>query len=141
MVGLLADAGRKKLTAAMLGSDQERALRQAATAAVQLTARELDPAGGDQAGQLAMVITEIFGVPVPGGPLAGHATLLEELQAGVVQQLAPLDDPGLTGTGQSSAELLGVPGTVLAEQLAGHLVREVMLRGLVAARWCRWPAS
>ena len=129
LVGLLADAGRKKLTTALLGSDQERALRQAATAAVQLTARELHPVGGDQAVQLAMVISEIFGVPVPGGPLAGHATLLEELQAGIAQQLAALDDPGLTGTGQSSAELLGVPGTVLAEQLAGHLVREIMLRG------------
>ena len=50
-------------------------------------------------GQLAMVISEVFGVPVPGGPLAGQATVLEGLQAGVAQQLAPLDDPGLTGTG------------------------------------------
>jgi hypothetical protein len=33
-VGLLADADRKKLTALVLGSDQERAPRQAATAAV-----------------------------------------------------------------------------------------------------------
>ena len=37
--------------------------------------------------------------------------------------------PDLTGTGQSSAELLGVPGGVLAETLAGHLVREIMVRG------------
>ena len=34
LVGLVADAGRKKLTALVLGSDQERALRKAATAAV-----------------------------------------------------------------------------------------------------------
>ena len=40
-----------------------------------------------------------------------------------------LDDAGLTGTGQSSAEVLGVPGTVLADRLTGHLVREIMLRG------------
>src|SRR4051794_4997770 len=33
LVGLLADAGRKKLTTWVLGSDQERAVRQAATAA------------------------------------------------------------------------------------------------------------
>lgn len=46
LAGLLADAGRKKLTTLVLGSEQERALRQAATAAVQLTARELTPAGG-----------------------------------------------------------------------------------------------
>jgi hypothetical protein len=35
LVGLLADAGRKKLTALVLGGDQERALRKAAVAAVQ----------------------------------------------------------------------------------------------------------
>jgi hypothetical protein len=40
LIGLLADAGRKKLTTIVLGSDQERALRQAASAAVQLTASE-----------------------------------------------------------------------------------------------------
>ena len=43
LVGLLADAGRRRLTALTLGSEQERALRQAATAAVQVTARELCP--------------------------------------------------------------------------------------------------
>jgi hypothetical protein len=43
--------------------------------------------------------------------------------------LAVLDDPDITGTGQSSAELLGLPGGVLAETLAGHLVREIMARG------------
>ena len=40
-----------------------------------------------------------------------------------------LDDAGLTGTWQSSAEVLGVPGTVLADKLTGHLVREIMFRG------------
>ena len=35
----------------------------------------------------------------------------------------------LTGTGQSSADVLGTPGSVLAEKLAGHLVREIILRG------------
>ena len=40
-----------------------------------------------------------------------------------------LDDSGLTGTGQSSADVLGVPGTVLADKLTGHLVREIIVRG------------
>jgi len=35
LVGLLADAGRKKLITLVLGGDQERALRQAATAAIE----------------------------------------------------------------------------------------------------------
>ena len=34
LVGVLADAGRRKLTTVVLGSEQERALRSAATAAV-----------------------------------------------------------------------------------------------------------
>ena len=40
-----------------------------------------------------------------------------------------LDDAELTGTGQSSAEILGVPGAVLADKLTGHLVREIIVRG------------
>lgn len=73
------------MTAVVLGNDQGRALRRAVTTAVQLTARELDPAGDSQAGQLAMVISEVFGMQVSGGAansLAGQATLLNGLQAG-----------------------------------------------------------
>ena len=129
LVGLLADAGRKKLTTLVLGDVQERALQQAASAAVQDTAGELSPSDGQRAGQIAMVISEVFRAPVPDAPLAGVATLAEGLQAGIAGQLAVLDDAGLTGTGQSSAEVLGVSGAVLADRLTGHLVREIMLRG------------
>ena len=65
LVGQLADAGRKKLTELVLGSEQERALRQAADAAVWATAEEMSPSGGKQAGQVAMVISEVFRDPVP----------------------------------------------------------------------------
>ncbi len=128
LVGLLADAGRRKLTALVLGSDQERALRQAAGAAVEATAAQLAPAGGEHAGQLAMVVGEVFRGP-PGVALAGQVTVLEALQAGIAARLAVLDDPDATGTGQSSMELLGVPAGVLAEKLASCLVREIMVRG------------
>jgi hypothetical protein len=70
LVGLLADAGRKKLTALVLGGDQERALRKAAVAAVQDTAAEMS-SSAEQAGQLAMVISEVFREPVPYAPLPG----------------------------------------------------------------------
>ncbi len=65
LVGMLADAGRKRLTAWVLGSDQERALRRAAMAAVQLTAAELRPDGSERAEELAMVVSQVFGEPVP----------------------------------------------------------------------------
>jgi hypothetical protein len=43
LTGLLADAGRKKLTTLVLGTDRERARRSAATAAVRLTAASAFP--------------------------------------------------------------------------------------------------
>jgi hypothetical protein len=127
LVGLLADAGRKMLTALVLGSDQERALRSAVEAAVETTVAQLAPSG-EQAEQLAMVVGEVFRDP-PKVELAGQETLLEALHAGIATTLAVLDDPDATGAGQSSAELLGVPGGVLAETLAGHLVHEITVRG------------
>ena len=129
LVALLADAGRKKLTSWVLGTDQQRALRQAAEAAVERTAEQLALAGGEQAEQLAMVVSEVFHEPTPDAAVAQQATLLEALQAGIVGKLAVLDDPDITGTEQSSAELLGVPGVVIAESLAGQLVREIVVRG------------
>ena len=130
LVGVLADAARRRLTAWVLASDQERALRRAATAAVQLTAAELRPDGGEQAEELAMVVSQVFGEPVPEVSLSGQATLLEALQTGITRQLAPLGDPGLSGTEKSSAEVLEVPVPVLAEKLTGHLMREIVARGL-----------
>ena len=129
LVGLLADAILKKLTALVLGSDQERALRQAAKAAIERTAEQLAPSDGQQAQQLATAIGKVFRDPSPGAAVAGQQTLLEALQAGIAGKLAVLDDPRITGIGQSSAKLSAVPGGVLAEMLAGHLVREIMVRG------------
>ena len=129
LIGLLADAGRKKLTKLVLGTDQERALRSVAVAAVRLTAEELRPDDAEQAAQLALVISQVFSEPLPGVRFSGQATLLEALQAGIADQLAVLDDATLTGTGQSSAEALEVPGTVMAAKLTGYLLHEIASRG------------
>jgi hypothetical protein len=128
LVGLLADAGRRRLTTRVLGSEQERMLRQAATTAVRLTAKEFDPEG-ERAEELAMVVSQVFSEPVLDMSLSRQATLLEALHAGVAGQLATLGDPHMTGTGKSSAEVLGVPVTVLAETLTSHLVQEIVARG------------
>jgi hypothetical protein len=127
LVGLVADAGRKKLITRVLGTDQVRALRPAVEAAVTATAAELASSGG-QGDQLAIAVGELFR-DAPNVALAGQATLLEALQAGIAARVVVLDDPDVTGTGQSSMELLGVPGGKLAQTLAGHLVREIMVRG------------
>lgn len=72
LVAVLADAGRRRLAGLVLGSDQERALRLAAAAALRLTAGELysgdeERAGGGGAGGRR-------GVPGAGaGRAAGQA--------------------------------------------------------------------
>ena len=126
LIGLLADASVKKLTTLVRGTDQQRALRQAATAAIQRTGEQLVPSGGEQAEQLATAIGKVFRDPAPDAGVAGQETLLEALQAGIAGKLAVLDEPG---AGQFSAQLPGMPGEVLAETLAHHLVREIMVRG------------
>jgi tetratricopeptide (TPR) repeat protein len=129
LIGLLADAGRKRLATWVLGDEQERALRQAATAAVRITAAELRPEGGERAEELVRVISQVFAEPVPDPPLGRRATLLEALHAGVARQLAVLDDVRLTGTGRSSAEILGLTAAAMTEELALHLVQEIVARG------------
>jgi tetratricopeptide (TPR) repeat protein len=130
LVALLADAGRKKLIELVLGTDQERALRSAATAATLLTAGELCADGDERAEELAMVVSEVFrGTPASEVAPEGHATVLTALQAGIAGQLAPLGDAELTGTGQSSADVLKVPVTVLTEMLTAQLVRQIVLDG------------
>jgi hypothetical protein len=96
LVSQLADAGGRRLSDWLLGTEQERALRQAATAAIQGTARQLrpapaavdDPQGADH---LVRVIDQVFqDAPTPMESLAGHATLLLGLKSEVSARLAIL---------------------------------------------------
>jgi hypothetical protein len=48
LIGVLADAGRKKLTSLVLGDEHERALGATATAAVRRTAAELFPGDAER---------------------------------------------------------------------------------------------
>ena len=139
MVGLVADAGRKKLVTLVLGSDQERALRSAVKAAVESTAAQV-ASSAEQADQLATAVGKVFR-GAPKVALAGQATLLEALQAGIADRLAAPDDPDAIGTGRSSMELLGVSAGVLAETLAGHLVHEITARGAQGADAAGGPAE
>jgi hypothetical protein len=74
LIGLIADAGRKRLTTVLLGTDQDRAVRSAATAAVQLTASELSPDDDEQAEHVALVISQVFSKPMPDAQLTGRDT-------------------------------------------------------------------
>ena len=76
-----------------------------------------------------MVVGQVFGEPVPAPRLDERATLLEMLQAGIARQLAILNDASLTGTGDSSADVLGISVTVVGDKLTAHLLREIVVRG------------
>ncbi len=129
LIGLLANGGSDRLTTVILGTDQEEALRSAASAAVRETARDLGQDDDEQAEQAAMEISLVFRHPIPDAPLTDHRTLLGALQAGIALQLSVLDDARLAGTGQSSAVGPGVPGAELAANLTAHILREIAIRG------------
>jgi hypothetical protein len=129
LVSFLTKNGRSWLTSQLLGAPQERALHAAARAAVRQTARTFHPDDDEQAAHVELVITEVFGRPLPETPLADQATMLEALQAGVAAQLAVLDDADLTDVDQSAADVLGVPTSMLAQQLTSDVMREIIVRG------------
>jgi hypothetical protein len=130
LIGALADAGRKKLTTIILGTDQERALRSAAAAAVRRTAGEVRPDDAERAEKLTRLVNRAFlKALVPDAPMAGYATLLEALQAGIAGRLAAVDDTSPAAAGQAPAEVGEVPGAALAERLTAHLLREIVARG------------
>ncbi len=128
LVGLLADTARRRLTTWVLGTDQERALRQAADAAIQQTLDQFSPAGDEHARQLTTAIRKALKKPGMAAPQTGQMTLLEALQASIGAQLTMLDT-GLTGIGQPAADVQGVSGAELTASLTSHLIREIVFRG------------
>jgi tetratricopeptide (TPR) repeat protein len=128
LIGLVLDEGRKRLTIWILGTEQERALRQAAHAAIRRTARDLS-SDDEQAARIEMVIGQVFAQPVPRGALAENATILEAILTGIGGQLAVLADPAVTGAGQSSAEPHGLSVQLLSEKLALYVLQEILDRG------------
>jgi hypothetical protein len=135
LIGQMANAGRKRLGSWLLGSELERALQQAATAAIQATARQWRPGPAttddpQSADHLARVIDQVFQqAPTPADSLVEYPTLLQGLQAGVAARLAVLEDVHITGTTRSSAAALGISVPALAETLNGQLLRELLTRG------------
>jgi hypothetical protein len=128
--GQFFDAARKRLGERLLGSEQERALPAAGQVAIARTARELRPDGSDEVVEhLAAVLDQVFRAPMPADPLEGQPTILQALEAGIAAQLAGLGDAGLTGTGESSAQALGLPVERITETLVRNVVQEILARG------------
>jgi hypothetical protein len=125
-----ADATRRRLGKWLLGSEQERAVRAAGQAAIVRAARELRPEASDEdVENIGRILDQVFQVRVPTVPLDEHATMLQSLQAGMVAQLAVLGDSTLTGTRQSSAQVLGLPVERIIEVVTRCAIQEVLVRG------------
>lgn len=130
LVGMLADASRKKLVDLVMGSELERALAAVVTTAVEVTCRELCPDQAERAEHLALALNEQFSDLRPTAVLAGEATLLQSLRTGIAARMAPLDSASETGTGQSYLCLLGVSPDELKRNLVSNLVREIFRRAI-----------
>lgn len=72
-----------------------------------------------------MVINEVFRTPASEAMVAQQVTMLQALEAGIADQLAVLDDASLTGSGQSSADVLGVSAEVIAAELTDNLLLQI----------------
>lgn len=127
LVALVGEAGRRKLTEVVLGTEQERALATVATSAIRGTATDLAPAGGEPAERLGRVISQVFAVSDPSVDAAAGGTLFAAIGSGVRDQLAILGDPEVTGVSVSSSDLLGVDWRLMAERLTTRLTREIFL--------------
>jgi hypothetical protein len=125
LIGLLAERARRKLISFVLGDEVERALHAAATTAIELTTTVLWADDAGQAEQAAMVINEVFRTPASEAMVAQQVTMLQALEAGIADQLAVFDDASLTGSGQSSADVLGVSAEVIAAELTDNLLLRI----------------
>src|SRR5450432_139716 len=126
------DASGKQLRK-LLGSEQQNALRKAVAAAVRNTAQDFKPAASEEALFLATVINQVFRKAVPAEPLSRHATFIQAIHASIATQLAVLGNASITGTKYSSADLMGVSTSALAESLNDHLIAEILTRGAVGS--------
>ena len=124
LVGRIADVGYNKVSTRLRGSEQDRALRQAITAAVQVTVTDISSANEKNADQLAQRISDAFGRRAPVRMPPGRLTRLEALRAGIAGQLTVLEDPATPATAP-----LGMPAAMVADRLTAHLIHEISARG------------
>lgn len=139
LIGILTNESPKWVAILMCNEELKLALTRAARVAVQRAAQDLSPAyvgladpgaaGLKPAEQVITLINHAFGLPVPCPPLAGNATILEAIGAGISVQLAAAENSAPIAVSQASGEAYGVRAAVLAETLTSHLLQEIVIGG------------
>lgn len=123
LVTLFGDRLVKGAGRLLLGSPEERRLRQALSKAVKtaISAILLDVPDGTRE-TLGAALCERFSL-APVAMFDGHTRVRDALFAAVREQLAPLDDPGNTASGTSFLSEIAIDGSRLADELAGIAIR------------------
>lgn len=131
LLGQFFDTVRRRLGEQLLGGGHDRALLAAGQAAVARTARELRPDGSEEdVEHLEAVLDQVFRASPPVAPLEKQPTILHALERGIAAQLTVLGDATLTGTGESSAETLGLSVERITETLIRNIIKEILARGV-----------
>jgi hypothetical protein len=118
LVGFLADSGWRWFATAVRGTPQQRALEEAATAAVQRAVAEFLPPESDQAVRLASEINKIFSARASIGG-EEQDSLLETMRTGIAAQLSALDYSAFPELRHDA----------LSQRLNYHLERQIKVRG------------
>jgi hypothetical protein len=112
----------------VLGPDQERPLRQAATAVVQRTAAELQSADDKQAEHLALMISQVFSEPLPSVPVRRAGDAPEGTSDRDHRRL-------LTAVRRRSCQALPRPAQSAADADGGRLRAGFSLLQIAAYQW------
>jgi Effector-associated domain 2 len=125
LVALLGDHAAEGLTRVLLGSPERRRFATAMTAATRVTVASViqgaPPAVRDV---LAAALAERFTEP-PARVLDGRTRVRSALIAAIQDQISPLADPGLTRSGRSFLQEIGVDAAMLRDNLADVAVRSI----------------
>jgi len=131
LVEWLADAGRKKITTLVMGTDQQRALKNVAKLAVQLTINELCPRGGRSAELLNEALTSALRDPQLLSSGVAHFTLLEAFHARLNERIGRMESeaPGLFGTVVLQEGLPRFEPGVVIRCLGAHVIDLILENG------------
>lgn len=125
LIALLGDHTVGGLTRVLLGSPERRRFASAMHAATRVAiASVIQDAPASARDVLAAALAERFTEP-PARILDGRTRVRTALIAAIHDHIAPLADPGLTHSGRSFLEEIGVDATLLRDDLAGVAIRSI----------------
>jgi tetratricopeptide (TPR) repeat protein len=122
LVQVLGTAGARAGTRLTVGSQDERTLRRAMAAALESVVEQAPQATREG---LRATLSERFSQP-PRFAVDGRSRISDALRYGIREQLEPLADRTVTGSGSSYLEEVGVDAVWLAEAISGAMIQAIV---------------